>query len=68
MWPKIPGSRTWQPANMAGDNFSVTATSRGSPRIRRIRPRQTTCQMFSTDPVDVRGYTQLDETVVPVKN
>ena len=30
--------------------------------------RRTTCQVFSTDPVDVRGYTQLDETVLPVKN
>ena len=30
--------------------------------------RRTTCQVFSTDPVDVRGYTQLGETIVPVKN
>ena len=30
--------------------------------------RRTTCQVFSADPVDVRGYTQLDETVIPVKN
>ena len=30
--------------------------------------RRTTCQVFSTDPVDVRGYTRLGETIVPVKN
>ena len=30
--------------------------------------RRTTCQVFSADPVDVRGYTQLGETVIPVKN
>ena len=30
--------------------------------------RRTTCQVFSTDPVDVRGYTRLGEIIVPVKN
>ena len=30
--------------------------------------RRTTCQVFSADPVDVRGYTQIGETIVPVKN
>ena len=30
--------------------------------------RRTTCQVFSTDPVDVRGYTRPGETIVPVKN
>ena len=30
--------------------------------------RRTTCQVFSTDPVDVQGYTRLGETIVPVKN
>ena len=30
--------------------------------------RRTTCQVFSADPVDVRGYAQLGETVIPVKN
>ena len=30
--------------------------------------RRTTCQVFSTDPVYVRGYTRLGETIVPVKN
>ena len=30
--------------------------------------RRTTCQVFSADPVDVRGYTRLGETVIPVKN
>ena len=30
--------------------------------------QRTTCQVFSTDPVDVRGYTRLGETIVPVKN
>ena len=30
--------------------------------------RRTTCQVFSIDPVDVRGYTRLGETIVPVKN
>ena len=65
MWPEIPGSRTWYQVNMAGHNVSITATSRGSPRI---RPRRTTYQAFSADPVDVRGYTQLNQTVIPVKN
>ena len=30
--------------------------------------RRTTCQVFSADPVSVRGYTRISGTVVPVKN
>ena len=46
------------------DNLVAALVAAGKAEARR----RTTCQVFSADPMDVRGYTQLDETVVPVKN
>ncbi len=34
----------------------------------REAQRHTTCQVFNADPVDVRGYTRIGETIVPMKN
>lgn len=34
----------------------------------REAQRHTTCQVFSADPVGVQDYTQLGETIIPVKN
>ena len=48
------------------DNLAAALVAAGKPEAEARR--RTTCQVFSTDPVDVRGYTQLDETVIPVKN
>ncbi len=48
------------------DNLAAALVAAGKPAAEA--QRRTTCQVFSADPVDVRGYTQLDETVIPVKN
>ena len=51
-------------ARLASDAADQAAAGKTEAGARR----RTTCQVFSTDPVDVRGYTQLDETVILVKN
>ena len=48
------------------DNLAAALVTAGKTEAEARR--RTTCQVFSADPVDVRGYTQLGETVVPVKN
>ena len=48
------------------DNLAAALVAAGKTEVEA--QRRTTCQVFSADPVDVRGYTQLDETVIPVKN
>ena len=48
------------------DNLAAALVAAGKTTVEARR--RTTCQVFSADPMDVRGYTQLDETVVPVKN
>ena len=48
------------------EDFEAALIAAGkTPAVAR---RRTTCQVFSTDPVDVPGYTRLGETIVPVKN
>ena len=59
-WPGRTGS-DGTPGNLAA---ALVAAGKTEAEARR----RTTCQVFSTDPVDVRGYTQLGETVIPVKN
>ena len=58
-----PGRRA---ADGTSDNLAAALVTAGKPETEA--QRRTTCQVFSADPVDVRGYTQLDETVIPVKN
>ena len=53
-------------ADGTSDNLAAALVAAGKTEAEA--QRRTTCQVFSTDPVDVRGYTQLDETVIPVKN
>ena len=53
-------------ADGTSDNLAAALVAAGKTEAEARR--RTTCQVFSTDPVDVRGYTQLDETVIPVKN
>ena len=53
-------------ADGASDNLAAALVAAGKTTAEARR--RTTCQVFSADPVDVRGYTQLDETVIPVKN
>ena len=48
------------------DNLAAALVAAGKTEAEARR--RTTCQVFSTDPVDVRGYTQIGETIVPVKN
>ena len=48
------------------DNLAAALVAAGKTEAEARR--RTTCQVFSADPVDVRGYTQLGETVIPVKN
>ena len=48
------------------DNLAAALVAAGKTEAEARR--RTTCQVFSTDPVDVRGYTRLGETIVPVKN
>ena len=48
------------------DNLAAALIAAGKTEAEARR--RTTCQVFSTDPVDVRGYTPLGETIVPVKN
>ncbi len=48
------------------DNLAAALIAAGKTEAEARR--RTTCQVFSTDPVDVRGYTRLGETIVPVKN
>ena len=58
-----PGRTT---ADGTSDNLAAALVAAGKPEAEARR--RTTCQVFSADPVDVRDYTQLDETVIPVKN
>ena len=53
-------------ADGTSDNLAAALVAAGKTEAEARR--RTTCQVFSADPVDVRGYTQLGETVVPVKN
>ena len=48
------------------DNLAAALVAAGKTEAEA--QRRTTCQVFSIDPVDVRGYTRLGETIVPVKN
>ncbi len=48
------------------DNLAAALIAAGKAEAEARR--RTTCQVFSADPVDVRGYTRLGETIVPVKN
>ncbi len=48
------------------DNLAAALVAAGKTEAEARR--RTTCQVFSADPVDVRGYTRLGETIVPVKN
>ena len=48
------------------DNLAAALVAAGKTEAEA--QRRTTCQVFSTDPVEVRGYTRLGETIVPVKN
>ena len=48
------------------DNLAAALIAAGKTEAEARR--RTTCQVFSADPVDVRGYTRLGETIVPVKN
>ena len=48
------------------DNLAAALVAAGKAEAEARR--RTTCQVFSTDPVDVRGYTRIGETIVPVKN
>ena len=51
-----------------GTSDNLTAALVAAGKTEAEAQRRTTCQVFSTDPVDVRGYTRLGETIVPVKN
>ena len=53
-------------ADGTSDNLAAALVAAGKTATEA--QRRTTCQVLSTDPVDVRGYTQLDETVIPVRN
>ena len=53
-------------ADGTSDNLAAALVAAGKTEAEARR--RTTCQVFSADPVDVRGYTQLGETVIPVKN
>ena len=59
-WPGRPAA-DGIPGNLAA---ALVAAGKTEAEARR----RTTCQVFSADPVDVRGYTQLGETVIPIKN
>ena len=59
-WPGRPAS-DGIPGNLAA---ALVAAGKTEAEARR----RTTCQVFSADPVDVRGYTRLGETTIPVKN
>ena len=61
---------SYWPGRTAADGTSanLAAALVAAGKTEAEAQRRTTCQVFSADPVDVRGYTQLDETVVPVKN
>ena len=48
------------------DNLAAALVAAGKTEAEA--QRRTTCQVFSADPVDVRGYTRIGETIVPVKN
>ena len=56
---------TYGPGGTAAD---LAAASTAAGKSEAEARRQTMCQVFSTDPVDVQGYMQLGETVIPVKN
>ena len=53
-------------ADGTSDNLAAALVAAGKTEAEAWR--RTTCQVFSADPVDVRGYTQLGETIIPVKN
>ena len=61
---------SYWPGRMAPDGTSanLAAALITADKTETEAQRRTTCQVFSTDPVDVRGYTRLGETIVPVKN
>ena len=48
------------------DDFAAALVAAGKTAAEARR--RTTCQVFSADPVSVRGYTRLGGTVTPVKN
>ena len=48
------------------DDFEAALVAAG--RTAAEARRRTTCQVFSADPVSVRGYTRISGTVTPVKN
>ena len=48
------------------DDFEAALVAAG--RTAAEARRRTTCQIFSADPVSVRGYTRVGGTVTPVKN
>ena len=56
---------TYGPGGPAGD---LAAALVAAGKLEAEARRRTTCQVFSTDPVDVRGYTRIGEAIVPVKN
>ena len=48
------------------DDFEAALVAAGKTAAEARR--RTTCQVFSADPVSVRGYTRIGEAVIPVKN
>ena len=61
---------TYRPGRTAADgtpdDFEAALVAAGKTAAEARR--RTTCQVFSADPVSVRGYTRIDGTVTPVKN
>ena len=53
-------------ADGTADDFEAALVEAGKTTAEA--QRRTTCQVFSTDPVSVRGYTRIGEAVIPVKN
>ena len=58
-----PGGTT---ADGTPDDFAAALVAAGKTATEARR--RTTCQVFSADPVSVRGYTRVGGTVTPVKN
>ena len=56
--------RTAADGTRADFEAALIAAGKGETEARQ----RTTCQVFSTDPVDVRGYTRLGGEVVPMAN
>ncbi len=61
---------TYWPGRTAADgtpaDFEAALVAAGKTDVEARR--RTTCQVFSADPISVRGYTRVDGTVTPVKN